>query len=66
MSGTNKRDRSVFKQIATLRTGSISVTSPNGVAAAGANPTKAEYDAVVTLVNELKADLNALIAALRT
>lgn len=39
--------------------------APNAVAAAGANPTKAEYDAVVTLVNELKADYNALLAALK-
>lgn len=40
-------------------------TAANAVAAAGANPTKAEYDAVVTLANELKTRLNALNAALR-
>lgn len=39
--------------------------STNVVAAAGAAPTKAEFDAVVTLANELKADLNALITALK-
>jgi predicted regulator of Ras-like GTPase activity (Roadblock/LC7/MglB family) len=43
------------------------IASPDGVAAAGANPTKAEYDAVVLLVNELKAALNAATAtAVRT
>jgi hypothetical protein len=41
------------------------VASANGVAAAGANPTKAEFDAVVTLANETKAQLNAALAALR-
>lgn len=47
---------------------STDTTSANGVAAAGANPTKAEYDVVVTLVNELKTDHNALradVSALR-
>lgn len=36
------------------------ITSASGVAAAGANPTKAEYDVVVTLANELKADVITL------
>lgn len=40
-------------------------TSANGVAAAGAEPTKAEYDAVVALVNELKGKVNGIIAALK-
>ena len=40
------------------------VTSANAVAAAGSAPTKAEFDAVVTLVNELKADHNALVEEL--
>ena len=34
--------------------------APVGVAAAGAAPDKAEFDAVVVLVNELKAQLNKL------
>jgi hypothetical protein len=42
------------------------VASDDGAAAAGAAPTKAEYDAVVTLANETKAQLNATLAALRT
>jgi hypothetical protein len=41
------------------------VAAANAVAAAGANPTKAEYDALVTLANENKAKLNAVIAALK-
>ena len=40
----------------------VAATSPDGVAAAGANPTKAEYDAVVLLVNELKGILNTMNA----
>ena len=42
------------------------IASADGVAAAGANPTKAEYDVVVTLVNEIKASLNAAITAAGT
>lgn len=42
------------------------VASADGVAAAGANPTKAEFDAVVTLANETKAQLNTVIARLKT
>lgn len=38
------------------------VTAADAAAAAGAAPTKAEFDAVVTLVNDLKAKYNALIA----
>jgi hypothetical protein len=41
------------------------VASADGVAAAGANPTKAEFDVVVTLANETKAQLNAALAALK-
>ena len=33
------------------------VSAPDAAAAAGSAPTKAEFDAVVTLVNELKAKL---------
>lgn len=64
MARTNKRDRAAFKQITTTNLGAISTTSPNAVASVGV-PTKAEFDAVVLLVNELKADLNAVIAALK-
>lgn len=48
---------------------STDTASANGAAAAGANPTKAEYDVVVTLANELKVDHNALradVTALRS
>lgn len=37
------------------------ITTANLVAAAGANPTKAEYDLCVALVNELKAKLNKIL-----
>lgn len=37
------------------------VTSANATAAASTAPTKAEFDAVVTLVNELKAKHNGLL-----
>lgn len=42
-----------------------SVTATDGAAAAGANPTKAEYDVVVALANSNKAQLNLVIAALK-
>ena len=35
-------------------------------AAAGATPTKAEYDALLADVNALRTKLNALLAAMRT
>ncbi len=38
------------------------VTTADAAAAAGAAPTKAEFDAVVALANDLKAKYNALIA----
>lgn len=41
------------------------VTAADPVAAAGAAPTKAEFDAVVTLAKELKAKLNSVISAAR-
>lgn len=41
------------------------VAAADAVAAAGATPTKAEYDVVVALVNELKADFNTLVDAIR-
>lgn len=45
---------------------SYTVTSANATAAAGTAPTKAEFDAVVTLANELKSDLNKLVSQLAT
>lgn len=42
------------------------VTAADAAAAAGAAPTKAEFDAVVTLVNELKAKHNKLVKQLAT
>lgn len=36
------------------------IASPDAVAAAGATPTKAEFDAVVLLVNEIKTAINAV------
>lgn len=40
------------------------VTSANAAAAAASSPSKAEFDAVVTLLNELKTDYNKLVDAL--
>jgi hypothetical protein len=37
-----------------------SISSPDATAAAGSTPTKTEFDKVVTLVNELKADFNTM------
>lgn len=39
-------------------------TKTDGSAAAGEAPTKTEFDAVVTLVNDLKAKYNALVKTL--
>lgn len=41
------------------------ITSPDAVASVGV-PTKVEFDRVVTLANELKADVNLLLAALKS
>lgn len=41
-------------------------TSSDGAAAAGEAPTKAEFDALVTLVNELKSVHNKLVKQLLT
>ncbi|MEX0975044.1 MAG: DUF2190 family protein [Bacillota bacterium] len=41
------------------------VAAADGAAAAGVNPTKAEYDVVVTLANENKAKINAVLVALK-
>ena len=43
-----------------------SVASANATAAAGGAPTKAEFDAVVTLLNECKRQLNDMIAKAKT
>ena len=45
-------------------TGISATDKPDAAAAAGSAPTKAEYDAVVTLVNDLKAKYNALVGAI--
>ena len=42
------------------------VASANATAAAGDAPTKAEFDAVVALANELKAQVNDLISKAKT
>ncbi len=42
------------------------ITAPVAAPAAGANPTAAEFDAVVTLVNEIRTKVNAAAAALKT
>ena len=51
-----------------LKTGAVKtsakVAAADGAAAAGSAPTKAEFDAVVTLANDLKAKYNALITQL--
>jgi hypothetical protein len=59
LAGRNKRN------LKTFRTTTQAVAAANATAAAGATPTKAEFDAVVTLVNELKTDVNSLVTALR-
>ena len=42
------------------------ITSADATAAASTAPTKTEFDKVVTLVNEIKADLNKLVKQLAT
>lgn len=41
----------------------VTITSADAAVAAGDPPTKVEFDAVVTLVNEIKTKLNAASAA---
>jgi len=43
----------------------VNITDADGVAAVGANPTKAEYDVVVALANANKAKINDILAKLR-
>lgn len=47
-----------------IKESDFKITSADAAAAAGAAPTKAEFDAVVTLANELKADLNKFVKQL--
>lgn len=47
-----------------IKEADFKITSADAAAAAGATPTKAEFDAVVALANELKADLNKLVKQL--
>ena len=42
------------------------ITSDSATAAASTAPTKAEFDKVVTLVNEIKTDYNKLVSQLAT
>lgn len=49
-----------------LKKSTYTVTAANGASAAGTAPTKAEFDAVVTLCNELKTKLNKLVSQLST
>ena len=63
-NGLETKVNGVVKTV-THNTAVTSVTAANGTAAAEANPTKAEFDAVVTLANSTKAQLNALLVQLR-
>lgn len=56
--------RNMRKQ-ADVQTAARTVAAANAVAAAGSTPTKAEFDALVTLANETKADHNALVTGQR-
>lgn len=58
LSGRNLKKQKALKALSLT-------TAADAAAAAGAAPTKAEYDALVALANELKADHNALVNALR-
>lgn len=49
-----------------LTKATYTATSTDGTAAAGEAPTKAEFDAVVALVNELKSKHNKLVSQLIT
>ncbi len=49
-----------------MKEADFKVTAADAAAAAGTAPTKAEFDAVVTLVNELKAKHNKLVKQLIT
>ena len=52
--------------LSNLTESTYKVTSTDPTAAASTAPTKAEFDAVVTLVKEIKADYNKLLKRLIT
>ena len=56
--------RDIADDLATVQIDAL--TAPAAAVAAGAAPTKAEFDAVVALVNELRTKVNAAAAALKT
>lgn len=64
-NGLKTRINGVDKTI-TGNTTIASVSAADAVAAAGANPTKAEYDVAVTELNSCKAQLNLVISTLKT
>lgn len=59
----NSLDEALGTAKAAART---NVTTANAAVAAGVNPTKAEYDAAVALLNDLKTAFNDLLTKLRT
>lgn len=63
LAGRSKARRKLIKasNLTVSTTVPAAVTAPNAAAAAGANPTKAEYDVAVTELNSTKAQLNLLI-----
>lgn len=60
MNRGTKALRDIADDLATLKVATI--TSADAAAAAGDPPTKAEFDVVVTLINEIKTKLNAIAA----
>ena len=52
--------------LSNLTENTYKVTSTDPTAAASTAPTKAEFDAVVTLIKEIKADYNKLLKRLIT
>lgn len=62
---TNLEVTGTFKQ-AGLTKATYTATSADPAAAAGTAPTKAEFDAVVTLVKELKTKHNKLASQIAT
>lgn len=49
-----------------LTKATYAITSDDATAAAGTAPTKAEFDKVVTLINEIKADYNKFVNQIAT
>jgi hypothetical protein len=56
--------RDIADDLATVQVDAV--TSPAATVAAGATPTKAEFDAVVALVNELRTKVNPAAGTLKT